>query len=203
MKRRYGLTLPIFQRGVGLRAAIAILIIAAVSCGRVNEPGQHAAVGAAFPFSERIGWLHGPCLAISNPNLAHGTAVALVIAGEPQKVQQARIQERTESPATCQALMEGRARVNAKPGMSFYALETGSVGSTDMGFGLVAPPANPAVVNGLARVDLDQDGHSEVFSSCATSEGIRFAVWTEKAYQGESRWSGYYYLDYEMKPTCP
>ena len=93
--------------------------------------------------------------------------------------------------------------MNAKPGMSFYTLDTGSVGSTDMGLGIVASPANLAVTNGLARVDLDLDGHSEVFSSCATSEGIKFAVWSEKAYHGEPRWSGYYYLDYEMNPTCP
>jgi hypothetical protein len=196
-------TFRIFLRALGLRAAIPILIVAAVSCGRVSEQGQSAAVSAAFPFGERIGWLHGPCLAISNPNLARGAPVVLVITGEPQKVQEARIEQRTDSPATCKALMEGRAAVNAKPGMFFYALEPGSVGSTDMGFGIVAPPANPAVVNGLARVDLDRDGHSEVFSSCATSEGIKFAVWTEKAYQGEPRWSGYYYLDYDVKPTCP
>jgi hypothetical protein len=203
MRRRCGLTLRTFQKAVGLCTAIPILTIAAVSCGRVREQGQHAAVGVAFQFGERIGWLHGACLAISNPNLANGTPVVLVITGEPQKVQQARIQAQTNSPATCQALMEGRAKLNAKPGMSFYALETESVGSTDMGFGIVAPPANPVVVNGQARVDLDQDGRSEVFSSCATSEGIKFAVWTEKAYQGDPRWSGYYYLDYESTPTCP
>jgi hypothetical protein len=203
MRGRCGLPLRTFQSADWLFAAIPILIIAAVSCGHVSEQGQHAAVGVAFQFGERIGWLHGTCLAISNPNLAKGTPVVLVITGEPQKVQQARIQAQTNSPATCQALMEGRAKVNAKPGMSFYGLETESVGSTDMGFGIVAPPANPVVVNGQARVDLDQDGRSEVFSSCATSEGIKFAVWTEKAYQGDPRWSGYYYLDYESKPTCP
>jgi len=99
--------------------------------------------------------------------------------------------------------MQGRAAVNAKPGMFFYTLATGSIDSADMGFGIVAPPANPKVVNGLARVDLDQNGHSEVFASCATTEGIKFPVWTERAYQGEPRWSGYYYLDYESQPTCP
>ena len=195
-------TLLKFQRAVASTAAITTLVLAAVSCRGVNESPQqpHA---AAFAFNERIGWLHGPCLAISNPGLARGTAVTLVIAGEPQKVEQTRIQERTESATTCQALLEGRAKMNAKPGISFYALEPGSVAPTDMGVGLVSPPATPAVVNGLARVDLDQDGHSEVFSSCATTEGIKFAVWNDKAFQGESRWSGYYYLDYEMKPTCP
>lgn len=203
MKRRFRPAPRTFQRAIGLRAAMPILIVAAISCGRVSELGHHTVAGVAFPFGERIGWLHGPCLAISNPNLAQGTPVVLVITGEPQKVARTRIQEKTNSPAMCQALMQGRATTNAKPGMSFYALETGSVGSTDMGFGIVAPPSNPVVVNGLARVDLDRDGHSEVFSSCATSEGIKFDVWIDKAYQGEPSWSGYDYLDYEMKPNCP
>ncbi|MDQ2777783.1 MAG: hypothetical protein M3Y57_23150, partial [Acidobacteriota bacterium] len=108
--------------------------------------------------------------------------MTLVIMGEPQKVQPARIQEQTASTKTCQALMEGRDTIDAKRAMSFYTLEAGSAGPTDMGIAIVAPPMNPRIVNGLARVDLDQDGHNEVFSSCATSEGIKFAVWTEKAY---------------------
>jgi hypothetical protein len=198
-----GLTLRTIKRAVVISVAVPILMFAAVSCGRVTKLGQHGAVAAAFSYSQQIGWLHGPCLAISNPNLAPGTPVALVITGKPQKVQETRIQEQTNSPMACQALMEGRATMNAKPGMSFYKLESGSVGSTDMGFGIVNPPAKPSLMNGLARVDLGQDGHSEVFSSCATSEGIKFAVWTDRAYQGKPRWSGYYYLDYDTKPTCP
>lgn len=93
--------------------------------------------------------------------------------------------------------------MNTKRAMSFYALEAGGVSPTDMGIGIVGLPANPTVVNGLARVDLDQDGRTEVFTSCAVREGIKFAVWTDRAYEGEPRWSGYEYLDYDMKPTCP
>ena len=197
-----GLTLRAFKRTTSFCAAI-LLMVAAVSCERKSNLGQHAAVSGEFPFSERIGWLHGPCLAIANPNLAHGTPVALVITATPQRVLQTQIQEQTNSPGACEALMEGRGTRNAKAGMSFYKLETGSVDSSEMGFGIVKPPSNLSVVNGLAQVDLDQNGHNEVFSSCATTEGIKFAVWTDKAYQGESRWSGYYYLDYETKPTCP
>ena len=93
--------------------------------------------------------------------------------------------------------------MNANPGISFYALEPGSVGATDMGIGIVEPSTPPAIVNGQARIDLSRDGQSEVFSSCATSEGIKFAVWNAKAYEGEPRWSGYYYLGYDLQPTCP
>lgn len=187
----------------GLRTAMLLLLVAAVACGRVSEPKPRAASGATFRFAEQIGWLHGPCLAIANPDVVAGTAAVLVLTGEPQTVRHARIGKRTNAPEDCQALMPGRAASNAKPGTFFYTLEADALDSTDMGFGIVAPSATAQVVNGVVRVDLEQNGHSEVFSSCATTEGIKFAVWTEKTYQGQPRWSGYYYLDYETQPTCP
>jgi len=49
--------------------------------------------------------------------------------------------------------------MNAKPGRFFYTLKSGSVGSSDMGFGIVNPPAKLSLVDGLARADLSQDGH--------------------------------------------
>jgi hypothetical protein len=122
---------------------------------------------------------------------------------EPQKVEQTRTLDQTTDPIACKALMPERAKMNAKPGISFYKLETGRLGPTDMGIGIVEAPASLAVENGQARVDLNKDGQNEVFSSCATTEGIKFAVWTGKAYQGESRWSAYYYLGYDMQPNCP
>ncbi len=202
--------LPIrrLYRTLVLGGAIPILLLAAVSCGRTSdrrtsETKQPASAPAvAFSFAQRIGWFQGPCLAISNPHLARGTSVALVIMGEPQKVQQVRSLEQTTDPAMCKALLQGRAKMNAKPGISFYTLEPGGVGATDMGIGIVEPPAL-TVADGLVRVDLDGDGQSEIFTSCATSEGIKFGVWTTKAYQGEPRWSGYYYLGYDLQPTCP
>jgi hypothetical protein len=190
-----------FLRTGAARAGLLILLLAVVACGGAREPESHA--GQMFPFAARIGWLHGSCLAIRNADLARGTPVDVVILAEPQRVEQARVGERTDSPQRCQALILGRAKVNAKPGMFFYALEAGDLGSRDMGIGIVEPPAHPQTVNGLARVDLDQDGRREIFSSCATTEGIKFAVWTEKAYRGEPRWSAYYYLDDETTPTCP
>ena len=185
------------------RVTIPTLAVVAISCLCVGHPGPHAAAIEAFSYDQQIGWLHGPCLAISNPKLTPGTAVTVVIMGEPQTVEQAQIQGQTDSSETCIALIPGRAKLNAKPGISFYTLGSGKIANTDMGIGIVAPPANPTVVNGLARVDLDRDGGSEVFSSCTTSEGIKFDVWTDKAYQGKPRWSGYYYLGYDMTPSCP
>jgi len=86
--------------------------------------------------------------------------------------------------------------------MFFYTLATGSIDSADMGFGIVAPPANPKVVNGLARVDLDQNVTAR-FSRLADNRGNQVPRVDERAYQGEPRWSGHYYLDYASQPTCP
>jgi hypothetical protein len=183
------------------RAGLGFLLLACVGCGEAREPERPG--GQTFAFAARIGWLHGPCLAIRNADLARGTPVDLVILAEPQRVERARIGDRTDSPQLCQALRPGRARVNAKPGISFYVIEATGLEPTGMGIGIVEPPAHPQTVNGLVRVDLDQDGRGEIFTSCATTEGIKFAVWTEKAYEGEPRWSAYYYLDYESTPTCP
>ncbi len=195
------------KRTSGCCMVVLLVLGAVVACGRGSEPKPQPqpqpTAGVPLPIAERIGWLHGPCLAIANPKLAGGTPLTLVLTGEPQTVQQARIGERTVSPERCQALKEGRAAVNAKPGVFFYTLEAGSLDATAMGFGVVPPPAQPEIVSGLARVDLDQNGRREVFSSCATTEGIKFAVWADKAYEGEPRWAAYYYLDYESPPTCP
>jgi hypothetical protein len=184
-----------------LCATIPFLLTAALSCRKQNQAQSAPAV--AFPFNERIGWFQGPCLAISNQNLAPATPVTLVVMAEAQKVQQGQIVGSTSDPKNCKALLQQRAAMNAKPGMFFYVLQLGSVDSLEMGIGIVQSPASPKVVNGSVQVDLNNDGQNEVFSSCTTSEGIKFAVWTGKPYQGKPRWSGYEYLGYDLQPTCP
>ncbi len=187
---------------IALVAAIPILELTAVSCGHGNGQGQPAAA-EPFSYDQRIGWLHGRCLAISNPKLVTGTPVAVIIAGEPQRIEQARIQQPTDSSTTCSALLPPRAKSNATPGTTFYALDASKIEPTDLGFGIVSPPAQPEVVNGVARIDLNRNGHPVVFASCSTSEGIKFTAWTDKAYQGEPRWSKYYYMGYDLTPNCP
>jgi hypothetical protein len=193
------------QRSAATVAAVVFLLLTGTSCERAADPPPQplAASSPAFQFAQQIGWLHGACLAMTDPNVVAGTRAVLVLMDDPQKTQEVRIGKRTESPESCQPLMEGRKAINAKPGTFFYLLEGGTIDSTDMGFGIVAPPAKPVLANGAISIDLDQNGHSVVFSSCATSEGIKFTVWNDKAYQGTPRWSGYYYLDYDSKPNCP
>ena len=175
---------------------ILLLSLTSFSCGR----SELRAV--TFKFNERIGWLHGPCLAIADANLKAGTPVTLVVMGEPPKILNAAVQESTASAATCPALAEERAAMS-KPGNTFYSLQGRTIGLTEMALAIIGSPAMPTVENGVAKVDLNQDGHSEIFTSCASSEGINFYVWTDEPYRGEPQWTKYYYLGYDLVANCP
>jgi hypothetical protein len=50
--------------------------------------------------------------------------------------------------------------------------------------------------------DLNGDGRDEYFHSCTSTEGIHFTVWSGKPPNGEIRWRQYYYLGYDLSPTC-
>jgi hypothetical protein len=75
------------------------------------------------------------------------------------------------------------------------------------------PPSGPAIAvyqpkgrlnrkgNNLTG-DIDQDGELEYFRSCGSSEGLHLTVWSGSPLQGRLRWHHYYYLGYEIKPTC-
>ena len=192
-----------FRKETPFVALILAVLTSTLSCFQGSTTNRGAASSESFSLERQIGWFDGPCLAIDNPNLARNTPVELVVMGEPQKVQLAQIEGQTHSPIVCPALMEGRSTQNALAGTFFYVLKAAYVNSADIGIGIVAKPKKTAIVAGLARIDLDDQHHNQVFSSCATGEGIKFAVWSEKAYQGQPLWSKYDYLNYDLDPTCP
>jgi hypothetical protein len=58
------------------------------------------------------------------------------------------------------------------------------------------------VKNGIASADLDGDGRAEYFRECTSSEGIHLTVWTGRLLNGQRRWHYYYYLGYDVEPSC-
>lgn len=50
--------------------------------------------------------------------------------------------------------------------------------------------------------DLDGDGINEFFRSCASLEGIHLTIWSSQAITGILRWHQYYYVGYDLEPTC-
>nr|ART40845.1 L810 [uncultured bacterium] len=66
-----------------------------------------------------------------------------------------------------------------------------------------------AVARKQANFDLRQGqvegrlGSSAVaFSACASTEGVHLNVWMGKAHTGKKLWHRYYYLGYDVEPTC-
>ena len=72
-----------------------------------------------------------------------------------------------------------------------------------MAVGLIGSDIVTSIKNNSVVIDYDADGTNEFFNSCETSEGMKFFVWSGTVNQGKARWSDYYYLGYDVKPTCP
>jgi hypothetical protein len=63
--------------------------------------------------------------------------------------------------------------------------------------GIVVLAKHPQVGTGLTT-DLDRDGVPESYRSCTSAEGVHLSVWA-----GQRRlWHYYYYVGYDLEPTC-
>jgi hypothetical protein len=96
-------------------------------------------------------------------------------------------------------------KMMGEPGDVFYRLVAprGALECCIFGYAVRAPRGEVRIVAGRAEADLDRDGVPEHFQSCASREGLHATVWSGEPNQRPSRWSRYYYLGYDLEPTCP
>ena len=165
-----------------------------------------AATADRFSFDFRVGVVDSNsegrlCLNISDPRLVDGTEVSLILPDKPQRV--------------AKAVVEGKAdrgcsrNPDAAPNASFYWLkfvgEKLAVGPGEPLPPLIAVvrPAGPVSVRrGVASGDLNGDGRAEFFRVCTSTEGNHLTVWTGRPLTGRRVWHSYYYLGYDVVPTC-
>lgn len=177
-----------------------------------NEPSaqqaklQHPApvvATKAFDFEKNMGWVHGNCLAIKNSTLHKGTQIALVSLDGKQAIYTAQIDAPMSVGLDCPALSESRAQPNKMDGRVFYQLNFPKSGADQLAIAILADnlPMRSDIMT--FNKDLDGDGRSEVVSTCDSSEGIEFSLWSGAANAGKLLWSDYYYLGYDLQPTCP
>jgi hypothetical protein len=185
-----------------------VAVLAALgACTHDATPAVTAATPSAVPTapgttsaSSEFAWVVGSCVATRRADLPSGTPLSVVLLSEPQTVVQAQVGAPAHSADGCPALAEG---ANAKGDASFYTLSSPALDATQMGIALVGTLAVPSIREGIARVDLEHDGHTQVFTACAASEGIHFAVWNDQPYRGKPRWTAYYYTGVDVEPNCP
>ncbi len=146
-----------------------------------------------------IGWLHGNCLAIRNAELPPGTVLRVVELKRKKALHTARIENKILSSdgKDCQALLENRKNVNMKSGNTFYHVSAPH--SIELGIGVLA--SNRENPNNIIA-DYDNNGVSDTFHHCMTSEGVQFSLWAKKPYRSKQLWSDYYYLGYDTVATC-
>ena len=135
---------------------------------------------AGVPINDRVGWLHGNCLAIKNPSIKLPRTFSIFDFESDRRARTATATERAQSGDECYALLDDRKEINSSGGYSFYKVESES-------------PVNI----GIGYFDLG-DIHDLEFEYCSATEGMVFSI-----SRSESKiWEGYYYLGYESEATC-
>lgn len=179
-----------------LQIAILAVLIACVSF----SPGKPE----RFRFGSQVGVVDASaegklCLNIANPNLSDGATVSFILPYKPQRVAKATIEQKLVSSCSHDPTTNTEA--------SFYSLKLVGKG-VDLREPMppaiaVVRSATPVLLkHGIASADLDGDGRREFFRICTSNEGNHLTVWSGMPLQGKRRWHSYYYLGYDVVPTC-
>jgi len=149
---------------------------------------------------EIVGFIHQDCLAIKNKNLSKGEVIQLILLEEKQKLATAKIQKKVDQNESCVILLEDRKEVNLENGWSFYKINNSEL---EFAIAITSSKLSTKQLDDFTTVDLNSDGNFEQFSICNTSEGINFSAWSGIPWKSREVWSDYYYLGYDMEPSCP
>lgn len=149
-------------------------------------------------FSENIGIVSMTagkgCFAVSNPSIPENSQIRIVEMTGGQASPVARVAKKD-------------------PSCSNSVGNTPAVVAYDVYFDRQPPGELPAIGllnyqgkivrdGGLVSADINGDGQREYFRSCISTEGVHFTVWSGKPMVGTRRWHQYYYLGYDVSPTC-
>lgn len=157
---------------------VALISISLISCAEIrNKQGI-----TTIDYQGSVGWLHGRCLAIKNPNILTGSHLTIVQLDEPQITSSATVLNKAIDGEKCFALSKDRQKVNIDSGYSFYLINT------------------KANINlGIAVVDNAINVEKYNFDYCTTTEGVLYKL---NQQDGKGLWRGYYYLGYDSEATC-
>lgn len=145
------------------------------------------------------------CFRTKNGDLAKNTSVSIVTSlyESPQKILSAKVKRKLTEKCSRYA----SETTDKNPGENFYYLLTLTDKKIDenqevFGIGVIEPKNPVRIKSNLASVDLNNDGKDEFFRRCTEEEGILLAIWTGKPLEGKRLWYSFYYLDYNVEPSC-
>lgn len=137
------------------------------------------------------------CLIASEQKIETGSKVALVVPTTPQRL----------VGGTVISVSDRRCAEISKPytisGKSYRLSLLGDRTQLSVpAIGILTSSSQLHSVGSRVVGDLDGDGIEESFRSCASSEGLHLTVWSGQPLTGIRKWHSYYYLGYDVEPTC-
>lgn len=137
------------------------------------------------------------CLSIKNGKLKPGEVLALVWVPISDLGQTAEIRS-----ATVRKLLTGSCdAVNSVEGDAAYDLDAGKLDTGKIYMAILGSHADLRILHGVVEGKLDSRD-SVTFRACSSMEGLHFSVWTGGALKEKQVWHRYYYLGYDIEPTC-
>jgi hypothetical protein len=162
--------------------------------------GQAAPV-AAIDVSREVGlFAANPqgkfCLSINPRELKPGREIILIwvpVEGEPYKPEVHRGKIIAKLAAPCDD-------TNRETGDSSYRLEAGKLDNGKIYIAVAAQANNLRIAGGEIIMRF---GAREIsFRSCTSTEGLHFSAWSGMRPKEQLVWQRYYYLGYDVEPTC-
>jgi len=167
-------------------------------------------LGAAVPDSKQ-GWIDFDqdiglfaasheqqfCLSIKNGKLKPGQELTLIWLPIADIRQTAEIRS-----ATVRKVLAIQCdSINSVQSDAAYDLNAGKLESAKIYIAIVGKHATLQRVRGTVEGKLDSRGNV-TFRACSSIEGLHVSVWTGSVINGKKIWHRYYYLGYDVEPTC-
>ena len=134
------------------------------------------------------------CLSIRNTDIAEGSRIHLIVVSQPQSVAQAIVEGKRAD--TCGERQPPSAHMN------HYGLKvvSGELHPLEPAIAFAGKMGDVTIRDGMASAVID--GNRDYFRSCTSQEGVHLTVWSGRPLEGRRIWHAYYYLDYDVDPTC-
>lgn len=161
-----------------MRMLFSTLLVTSLCLGAISASAD-AKKQNSSPLSYQVGWIQDNCLAIKHSTISLPEKITILLPNETLPITGTIIDVAT-SGTRCVALLPNRAGVNKGNGYSFYVVNS-----------------DRHIAGGIGIIG-NVDARALTTSHCSTSEGVRFFL----ARDGKHIWSGYYYLGYDVHPTC-
>lgn len=162
--------------------------------------GPYAYAGS-FDFARHVGLAileakGAACLVINNKEIAPGTSLTLISIDEEPSIHSVTVDRRLSSPCP--------SAIKADIADSYYGLRVpfNLHPKPDPYFAVLSPVSHFEIRGKEAVATLAGIPEPVSFRVCTSSEGLHFTVWRGKPLLGTRVWHCYFYLGYDVEPSC-